>query len=883
MQKIFFILFLLLNCLFAFSQENKNNYKYATSNLWKQKNTATNKIAKYIITSSNIDTFLKNISQFSTKEINITFIHKDSKSIIVECTLNFLQKSIATLNEVVFISTYENPNTEVAVIGYKRHFNKLNKVDFDLPNANGNNIIVGVKEQKMEPTDIDIIKRILPSSIAATTIEAHATTISTLIGGAGNTFYDGRGIAHQCKFFSSSFANLFADDASLLQQNKVSVQNHSYGTIIQQFYGAEAFSYDTHTWNNKNFVHIFSSGNRGAQSPTDGQYAGIPNFANLTGNFKMAKNIITVGAIDDNGNIADASSAGPIYDGRLAPQITALGPNGTSDAAALVTGTVAVMQQVYADSNSNTLPPASLIKAALYNTATNIYTKNIDYKTGFGLLNSYDAVKTILQKKYEFSNIINGQVWTKNIVIPANCAALKITLCWTDSVSAINNSKALINDLDLVLIENITGITYKPWVLNNYPNKDSLNKIATRKRDSLNTAEQISIDVPNPGNYQIKIIGYNIPNAPMPFSLAYNLDTLNTFTFTNPTHTSDVNKQEDEFLSIRWKTFVADTNQTGNLQISYNNGANWNTIASNIKIYKQLYKWQTKDTTTIAQLKMETAFGNYESKSFIISPVCSPMVDYLCADSFRLSWNKHIYANNYKVFALTDSSHLKPLLNTIDTFITINRTNFPFKVFAIEPLLSNAIPAARSVGFNIEEQGVNCFYKTFNYFVLDSSYIELSLQLSITDAIDTIFFERVNSNQLILQSYKGFKVSNFNTMYSFVITNAPSGINYCRAKIKLKNGSIIYTEILKILITGAKQIILYPNPTQSGNTISYLLKSQTKNFNLQLFDIQGKAIKNWDIRLAGKLKLPNLPSGAYLFKLKDENNEIYEAFKLIIY
>ncbi|HET6723690.1 MAG TPA: S8 family serine peptidase, partial [Chitinophagaceae bacterium] len=200
-----------------------------------------------------------------------------------------------------------------------------------------------------------------------------------------------------------------------------------YGTIIQQFYGAEAVSYDAHTWAMKNFVHVFSAGNMGTASATDGRYANMAGFANITGNFKMAKNIITVGAIDSKGNIAAESSAGPLYDGRLAPQLIALGPNGTSDAAAVVSGTVAVMQQVYADSNSLVLPPASLVKAALYNSAEDIYRTGIDYKTGYGLLNSYASIKAIQNKEYDGGSLAQSQQWTKIISVPPGAAQLKVT------------------------------------------------------------------------------------------------------------------------------------------------------------------------------------------------------------------------------------------------------------------------------------------------------------------------------------------------------------------------------------------------------------------------------------------------------------------------
>ena len=223
----------------------------------------------------------------------------------------------------------------------------------------------------------------------------------------------------------------------------------------------------------------------------------------------MAKNIITVGAIDNKGNIPAESSAGPLYDGRIAPQLIALGPNGTSDAAAVVSGAIAVMQQVYADSNNQSIPTASLIKAVLYNSAEDIYHTGIDYKTGYGQLNSYASVKAIQQKQYDGSNLAQGASWTKTISVPANAAQLKVTLAWTDSTAMVNNNKALLCDLDLEVQDLSNGTVYKPWVLNATAHIDSLAKLPTRQRDSLNTAEQVTIQLPAAGNYQVKISGTN--------------------------------------------------------------------------------------------------------------------------------------------------------------------------------------------------------------------------------------------------------------------------------------------------------------------------------------------------------------------------------------
>lgn len=870
----------------VFDELQRHSKIAAATNDWKFSPTAANasgrntsSLQSFILTGLDIESLLETIKKLPA--VNILSVNKPSHSVLVRTSAKYISTHLLALKSIIFIDLRATPQTEVSIVGYNRSFHGINAVDYSIPGANGKNIVAGVKEQQMEAADLDLHKRVLASPLAATNIENHATVIASIIGGAGNSFYDGRGIANGCHFFPSSFTNLFADDATILNTNKVSVQNHSYGTIIQQFYGAEAVSYDAHTWNNKQFIHIFSAGNKGAAAATDGRYANITGFANLTGNFKMAKNIITVGAIDNKGNIAAESSAGPIYDGRIAPQLVALGPNGTSDAAAIVSGTMAVLQQVYADSNSQVLPPASLIKALLYNTAEDIYHTGIDYKTGYGLLNSLAAVKAIQQKKYDGSSLTQGQTWTKTITVPANAAQLKITLAWTDSAATVNNNKALINDLDLEAEELSSGIIYKPWVLSVAAQADSLNKLPLRKRDSLNTAEQISIALPAAGNYQIRVTGTSASSV-IAFHIAYNTDTLNTFRFTSPQHASDVIRAEEENLFIRWKTFVADTNQTGNIYISYNSGANWQLLKAAHKIYTNQYSWPIKDTASAALLRMETSFGDFLSAPFIISPVIRTEVDFLCADSFRLSWNKHIYASNYKLYTLTDSPYLKHILTLTDTFIVLNRALYPRLVYAVEPVLSNGLPAARSVAFDITQQGVKCFYKTFYYDQPSPNSLDLVLELGIAAYADTVFFEQVSGTGQLKQAFAGIKVIGNNRIYHQLVNELPGGTTYWRARIKLKNGQLVYTEIISILTSGKRMLLFYPNPANRNEPLNHVLQQgiPTDSY-LQLFDISGRLLKEY-ASIPVTINLSALPSGVLIYKLVSIDNKVLETGKLVV-
>lgn len=838
-------------------------------------------VKRYLVSGDNIDALQASLTEHRG-QVNIIRTNAAAHSVIIETTTSYLLDHLLPLQEIIFIDRPGLAHSEANIIGYDRSFHGLSAVDYSIPGANGKNIVVGIKEQRMDAADLDLHKRVLSSSIEAPAMTSHATVIASIVGGAGNSFYDGRGIAYACKFFPSSFGNLFADDPSILAAQKVSVQNHSYGSVVQQFYGAEAVSYDALTWRDQKMVAVFSAGNQGTTAATDGVYANIAGYANLTGNFKMAKNVITVGAIDGKGRVPAESSAGPVYDGRVAPQLIALGPNGTSDAAAIVSGTAAVLQQVYADSNNNELPAASLVKALLYNTADDINLPGIDYKTGYGLLNSFDAIRSLQQRHYLEGSITQGQEWVSQVTIPANAAQFKMTLCWTDTIAQVNNLRALINDLDLELVQQSSGEVYQPWVLDASPMLPALSAPPIRRRDSLNTSEQVSLRLPVAGSYQVRVKGTKISSGSMPFSVAYQTDTLNTFQFLSPQHASDVIREEKPEVLIKWKTFVADSTMPGKLFISYNRGADWKLLDGAVKIYTNQAAWQLPDTGSTALLKMETGFGNFFSKEFIVHPVTRLAVDFVCSDSFRISWRPHIYANAYKIFALTDSPYLKEITRVVDTFIVLNRTPVTPGVYAVEPVLVNGIPAARSIATDIEQQGVNCFYRTLNYALLDGNALDLKLDISAPSYTDSVYFEQVSAAGVLLQSYGGAKARTATNIYSQLVKQAPAGITYLRGKIKLLSGAVVYTDIIPVLTSGNKILRFYPNPVDRSATLNHVLQQGISPGNtLQFFDASGRLLKTYD-SIPDRVDVSKFPAGLIIYKLLENAGTVLETGKIIL-
>jgi hypothetical protein len=802
-------------------------------------------------------------------------------AVVIHCTPKTLQQLLVLDSSILFVDQYQQAQTEVLVQSQNKTLHGLNAADFYWPTANGKNTVVGIKEKDMDASDIDLKNRIRNSTIKDNSKDDHATTIGSLVAGAGNSFVLGKGLASQAQLFPSSFANLFADETALLNNAGVTVQNHSYGTIIQSFYGAEALSYDQQCRNQPSLLHVFSAGNRGNGLSTQGSFANIAGFANLTGNFKMAKNVICVAALDTTGNQAFFSSVGPTYDGRLQPQITALGPDGTSDAAALVSGAALVLQQIYKDSNSQSLPTAALIQSILFNSADDIGTKGIDYKTGYGALNLPKAIRQLQTRQYDGGALAQNETWTKTLAVPANAANFKITLCWTDTAAAINAAKALVNDLDLSLVQNSNAQPFYPSILSTAANADSLKKMAIRGRDTLNTVEQISIDLPQSGSYTLAVRGSKIATtAKQNFHVSYSWETLNNFQFISPLRESDVNAKRSNGINIKWSVALADTLQTGNLFYSLNNGQTWAAIASGIRLNQQQFNWTAGGITGIAQLRMQTNFGNFISGAFSIAPLTKLAVNFVCGDSIGFSWNKHPNANTYQIFQAIDSPYLKKLITVNDTSFVLRTSGGATNVLAVQPLLANNLEATRSVAINLATQGVNCYYSEF-FAELIGNAVQLNLSLPATALVDSVVFEKLTTNNQWQKRIGGAIVQQNLLSYSATDAEPANGANYYRAKLHLKNSRIVYSSTISIISNGSKNIFLYPNPVASAGRLNFQLKDNAIDNTLQLMDANGKIVWQKLIGLSGFVDMSKLPIGIYWFRLLDASGNLAESGKII--
>ncbi|MBK7869383.1 MAG: hypothetical protein IPJ74_01210 [Saprospiraceae bacterium] len=140
---------------------------------------------------------LENAAYRAYPEANIIFINA-SFSVIYEKLLHS--------HLVVFIDRADRqPQVESAVSFFDISANKVNLVHSVYPNLNGKGQTVSVKEEDFDLEDIDFAGRILLSDGASGKLSTHATIMSSIIGGGGNTFYSGKGVAWGAHLTSADF------------------------------------------------------------------------------------------------------------------------------------------------------------------------------------------------------------------------------------------------------------------------------------------------------------------------------------------------------------------------------------------------------------------------------------------------------------------------------------------------------------------------------------------------------------------------------------------------------------------------------------------------------------------------------------------------------
>lgn len=553
-------------------------------------------------------------------------------------------------------------------------------------NLQGANVTVGVGDEGYPGPHIDLAGRLLNENLSLAS--AHGTLVTGIVAGGGNLNPRYKGMAPEATIVNRVVSGILLNTPQLVTDYNMVLTNNSYAggrsgcagggyTVGSNYVDGQLNNYPS-------VLHVFASGNEGDDAICTPYPAG---FATISAGYQSAKNVLTVGAIDNfTYTIANFSSRGPVTDGRLKPELVAGGSGiaspisdnkyttayGTSCSAPIATGILALLYERYKQLHAGSNPSAALIKAIACNGAVDMGNPGPDYTFGFGNINARNSVEAIENNTWFTGTLTNGGSNSFIIpAVPAGTAQIKILLYWNDPAASVSAASALVNNLDLTVTTPDATVHY-PLVPD--PAAANVNNVAVEGVDNRNNIEQVVINNPPAGNCTVTINGTGIAQGPQNYVVVYQV--------IQPGVTVEYPFGEETLVPgetdiIRWSASDANTN-TFTIEYSLNNGGSWVAIDNNVAATSRSYLWSIPASiaSTSALIRVNrnsTVYTDVSNYTFVVLDTTNVIVTDTTAfaGNARLIWSSIPAATSYDVMMLR-GKNMQVIANTTGTSYSLN-------------------------------------------------------------------------------------------------------------------------------------------------------------------------------------------------------------------
>lgn len=590
-------------------------------------------------------------------------------------------------------------------------------------NLHGDSVAVGEGDDGYIQPHMDHIPRL--SNFYIPQNSDHSDHVAGTIIGAGNINPISKGMADKATILADYFSGIQDDVPAFYPQFRMILTSNSWGSSSgcssKGIYSYSSAAIDQQMQDYEKVLHVFAASNDGGSSgasclPYSSGYRTIGNNEN------SAKNVLTVGALTSADVIAGFSSRGPCYDGRIKPEVSAVGvsvystvrtntystKSGTSMATPGTSGTLALLVQRYRQLHAGADADAALYKAILANTADDLGNSGPDFLYGFGRINGRKAVECMEANRYFEGSVSQNDSLSHVITLPSGVSQLKVMLYWCDEAGNPAAAFSLVNNVDLKIYDPSTTL-YRPWVLDYSPANCAL--AATRKTDTLNNIEQITIDNPSSGSYNIVIRGTSIPFGPQKYKLVYD--------YYSPKITLTYPIGNEKFVRGTTETIYWDNTgiSTGTFSLSYStdSGATYTSISTGLSASTKFYSWTVPQVNSNkCYVKITHSTGNYVDSLLSVFTIAGKPASFTisgCNKKAKLSWGSVLGATSYRVYMIDSNQTgiVKTLIDIPDTFYHISPlTNGKTYWFGVAAIFTGGYVGERANAISITPTPADC-------------------------------------------------------------------------------------------------------------------------------------------------------------------------------